>query len=439
MALERRAPRGGEDLERHPSEDGRTEQGQAKSQPISKEQVWAAWKHVRKGGKARGVDGVSIDMIDQAPAKYLYPLWNRLASGSYQPPAVREHAIPKGDGKERKLGIPTVTDRVAQQVIRSELEEEVEQRFHPSSFGYRPKRGAHDALDECVRQCHAQWYVIDLDIRGFFDAIDHERMMGVLRKHTDKRHVLLYCERWLKARVQRRGGEIEDRDTGTPQGGVISPLLANLYLHEAFDQWIGEAAPGARFERYADDIVVHVRTEAGARRLLDLIRERLREYSLELSEAKTRIVYCWRKGRPPGVSPDLPRDFDFVGFTLRPRYIRLKKGGSAFWWYLPGMSRKSETRISHELRRLRIHRWQSVGLKEIATWFAPKLRGWIGYYGYRGFSVPWRLMRRMNVHLIQWVRRKFSLQTHGAAYYRLRRICQKQPNLFYHWSKGYSV
>lgn len=200
-----------------------------------------------------GIDRVSMEAIASNPRKYLYPLWNRLSSGSYFPPPVKQAPIPKGDGKERILGIPTIIDRVAQEVIRAELEAIVEPRFHPSSFGYRPNRSAHDALEQCAKNCWERWYVVDLDIKGFFDNIDHAQMMKVLKKHTEKRHILLYCERWLKAPVQSKSGAIQERSKGTPQGGVISPLLANLYLHEAFDSWIATTQPRIVFERYADD------------------------------------------------------------------------------------------------------------------------------------------------------------------------------------------
>ncbi len=200
-----------------------------------------------------GIDHVGIDEIAANPRKYLYPLWNRLASGSYFPPPVKEVLIPKGKVKKRMLGIPTTLDRVAQEVIRAELEKTVEPLFHSSSFGYRPGKSAHDAVEQCAKNCWERWYVVDLDIKGFFDNIDHEQMMSILRKHTSQRHILLYCERWLKAPLYKQNGELQTRSKGTPQGGVLSPLLANLYLHEAFDQWLVDTQPRIVFERYADD------------------------------------------------------------------------------------------------------------------------------------------------------------------------------------------
>ena len=270
---------------------------ETKTQPISKEQVWESWKRIKKGGEGVGVDNVTIAMIEKNPRKYLYPLWNRLTSGSYFPPPVREVKIPKGDGKERSLGIPTMIDRVAQDVIRAELEKIVEPAFHPSSFGYRPGKSQHDALEQCARNCWERWYVVDIDIKGFFDHIDHELMMQILHKVTDKRHILLYCERWLKVPVQMEDGTKRERLEGSPQGGVISPLLSNIFLHVVFDSWMQLYHSHMVFERYADDIIIHTRSMEQSEFILDKVRERLKQYSLELNEEKTKIVYCFRTAR----------------------------------------------------------------------------------------------------------------------------------------------
>ena len=418
-----------------------TDPMQAKSQPIGKRQVWEAWKHVRGGGKATGVDGLSMDEIASDPGRYLYPLWNRLASGSYMPPPVREKRIPKGDGKERKLGIPTILDRVAQQTIRAELEAEVEPMFHPDSYGYRPHCSAHDALRQCNARCRGQWFVIDLDIRAFFDTIDHEMMLSILRQYTDKKHILLYCKRWLEAPMMKEDGCMEERDRGTPQGGVISPLLANLYLHEAFDLWLWETEPGVEFERYADDIVVHVSSREQAEYLLGRIRERLGAYGLKLSDEKTKIVYCWKGNRPPSANSGCDRSFDFLGFQFRPRYMAKIEGrkGGGLWIFSPGISPKSEKRITATLRELRIFRWQNVTLEEVSKRLAPMIRGWLGYYSLYSPSEMIGLWWRLNMCLIKWARRKFSLPTFGAAFVRLQLICRRQPCLFPHWSRGFTI
>lgn len=415
---------------------GRTE---AKTQPIEKLQVWQAWQHVRKGGKAVGIDGVSIAEIDANPSKYLYPLWNRMASGSYHPPAVREHIIPKGNGKERKLGIPTVLDRVAQQVIRAELEPLVEPGFHPSSYGYRPKRDARDALASCVSNCKTMVYVTELDISGFFDAIKHEKMMAILEERTDKGHVLLYCRRWLQAQIWKRDGTFEDREEGTPQGGVISPLLANIFLDEVFDRWMAATYPGVPFERYADDIVVHAVSEREAKELRDRIRERLGEYGLEVNEEKTRVVYCWRNGRPPRSREEIPQEFDFLGFTFKPRLMKRKSDKRPFWGFWPAISKKNERRIGGELRKLEMSKWQGMTLREVSKALAPRTRGWISYYGRYSRSEMTRVMYMLNTRLVKWVRRKFGLPTFSRARGWLCSQEIQNRTLFHHWSEGFGM
>jgi group II intron reverse transcriptase/maturase len=249
---------------------------ETKTQPISKEQVWESWKRIKTGGEGVGVDNFTIAMIEKNPRKYLYPLWTRLTGGSYFPPSVREVKIPKGDGKERSLGLLTMVDRVAQDVIRAELEKIVEPTFHPSSFGYRPGKSQHDALEQCARNCWERWYVVDIDIKGFFDHIDHEQMMRILRKVTDKRHILLYCERRLKALVQTDDGTKTERLEGSPQGGVISPLLSNIFLHEVFDSWMQQVHSIMVFERYTDDIIIHTRSMEQSEFILDKVRARMK-------------------------------------------------------------------------------------------------------------------------------------------------------------------
>jgi group II intron reverse transcriptase/maturase len=414
------------------------EELKSKTQPVSKEQVWSAWKRIRKGGRGTGIDQVGIDEIDANPRKYLYPLWNRLASGSYFPPPVKEVLIPKGKFKKRTLGVPTVLDRVAQEVIRAELEKTVEPRFHPSSFGYRPGKSAHDAVEQCARNCWERWYVVDLDIKGFFDNIDHGRMMSILREHTDQKHVLLYCERWLKAPVRGQNGELQSRSKGTPQGGVLSPLLANLYLHEAFDQWLADTQPRIVFERYADDIVIHTRSMEQSYFILDKLKARLKGYSLEIHPEKTRIVYCYRTARFYKERKDIPVSFDFLGFTFKPRLCE-KSNGEKFWGYRPAISKKSQKKIIGELRKLSIHNWVSADIQSVANDLAPKIRGWVNYYGrFRLSEMQW-VFRLLNVRIAKWARKKYKLRTYAKSYGWLKRMMMWYPNTFVHWTYGFTV
>lgn len=231
-------------------------------------------------------------MFNKNLSANLYKIWNRMSSGSYFPPAVRTVLIPKKQGGKRPLGIPTVGDRIAQGVVKDFLEPILEPLFHVSSFGYRPGRSAHDALAQCQHNCIHHSWVVDLDIKGFFDNLNHEWMMKMLKHHTQEKGVLLYTERWLKAGIEQADGSIVAREKGTPQGGVISPLLANLYLHHAFDMWMNKYFPSNPFERYADDIIVHCNSKEEAEKLLSSIRERLSGFDLELHPEKTKLVYC---------------------------------------------------------------------------------------------------------------------------------------------------
>lgn len=408
---------------------------ETKTQPISKEQVWASWKRVKQGGKGVGIDNIAIAEIGKNPRKYLYPLWNRLASGSYFPPPVREVSIPKGEGKERKLGIPTVIDRVAQDVIRQELETIVEPLFHPSSFGYRPGKSQHDAIEQCARNCWERWYVVDIDIKGFFDHIDHEHMLRILRKFTDKRHILLYCERWLKAPARTEEGEDVARKEGSPQGGVISPLLSNIYLHEVFDSWMQQYHSIMVFERYADDIIIHTRSIEQSAYILDKVRERLKQYALELNEQKTKIVYCYRTARFHK-EKDVPVSFDFLGFTFKPRKCS-RSDGQRFWGFRPSISKKSQKRIIGEIRKLAIHKWIDKDILHIATALASKIRGWINYYGKFRLSELQPLFRALNKRIARWIRNKYRLKTYGHSYGLMKRIIASYPNTFVHWEYGF--
>ena len=294
-----------------------------KSFEISKWAVWEAYRRVKANKGGAGVDEQSIAEFGVALKDNLYKLWNRLSSGTYFPPPVRVVEIPKRDGSSRTLGVPTVTDRIAQTVVRSYLEPSVEPVFHEDSFGYRPGRSAHDALRVCRERCWRNDWVLDIDIKSFFDSVRWDLVLKAVAHHTDLRWVLLYVERWLKAPLQREDGSLVERHRGTPQGSAISPLLANMMLHHAFDAWMARTFPAVPFERYCDDIIVHARSERQAQQLWAAIAERLTECGLELNERKTRIVYCKdddRRGSYEHTS------FDFLSSTFRPRLSRSRFG-----------------------------------------------------------------------------------------------------------------
>jgi RNA-directed DNA polymerase len=410
-----------------------------KTQPITRLQVMEAFKRVKANGGSAGVDNITIAQVDGNKRKYLYPLWNRMASGSYFPKPVRQTLIPKPGGKKRALGIPTVTDRVAQQVIATELECIVDKSFSRSSFGYRPDKSAHDAVEQCRINCMKYSWVIDLDIKGFFDNIDHGLLMKALQYHTDRKHILLYCERWLKALVQLPDGTLRHNEgRGTPQGGVISPILANIFLDIVFDKWIEKNYPDIEFERYADDIVVHCRNIKQALRLLEAIKQRLNDCKLELNRDKSKIVYCRRNQKKQPPFKVYYQKFDFLGFTFKPRAV--KAHGKIMLGFTPAISQRNISRLTEELYKLKIHRWVHFPISRIAVLLNPRIRGWINYYSKFRKSELRKLFRAVNMRLMKWVRnkyRKFRRRHWYIAYKFLKGISRDYPNLFEHWKFGF--
>ena len=369
-----------------------------KSQPITKLQVNEAFMRVKANGGSAGVDGITIEKVKAKPRKYLYPLWNRMASGSYFPKPVRQVLIPKGNGEMRPLGIPTVVDRVAQQVIATELESKVEKHFSDNSFGYRPNKSAHQAIEQCRINCMKYSWVIDLDIKGFFNNIDHELLLKAVRYYTEDKHILMYVERWLQAPVKLQDGTIKHpQGKGTPQGGVISPVLANIFMDIVFDKWISRRNPDNPFERYADDIIVHCRNIKEALRLLEAIKERLRECKLALNRKKSKIVYCRRNQKRQPPFKVRYQKFDFLGFTFKPRME--KKRGKMRMGFSPAISQKSISRITAELRKMKFHRWVHFPISKIAELLRLKIRGWLNYYGKYRKSAMRKLFRVLHVRL----------------------------------------
>ncbi|HFW7278436.1 TPA: group II intron reverse transcriptase/maturase, partial [Shigella sonnei] len=330
--------------------DGRTAVKSAKPFPVSKRQVWEAYKRVKANRGAAGIDGQTLAGFDENVTDNLYKLWNRMASGSYMPQAVRRVDIPKADGGVRPLGIPAVSDRIAQMVVKQILEPVLEPLFHADSYGYRPGKSAHQAIAQARKRCWKFDWVVEVDIKGFFDDIDHDLLLKTVQHHTQARWVVMYIERRLKAPVQMPDGAMLARGRGTPQGGVISPLLSNLFLHYAFDMWMQRQFPGVPFERYADDVVCHCHSQWQADALISGLRQRLAQCGLQLHPQKTRIVYCKdadRRGDYPETS------FDFLGYTFRPR-LSMNRWGKTFVNFSPAMSARAGKAIRQEVRRIAV-------------------------------------------------------------------------------------
>jgi group II intron reverse transcriptase/maturase len=374
-------------------------------------------------------------MFDKDLKGNLYKIWNRMSSGSYFPPPVRFVEIEKDDGGMRPLGIPTVADRVAQTVVKMVLEPIVEPVFHPDSYGYRPGRSALDAVGVARKRCWKADWVIDLDVKAFFDSMPHDLVERAVAHHSDLPWVRLYVARWLRAPMQLPDGTLQQRTKGTPQGGVASPLLANLFLHYAFDHWMQRNFPSIQFERYADDAVVHCRSEGQARAVLEAIRGRFEQCGLELHPVKTRIVYC-KDGDRPGDFEHIA--FDFLGYTFQPRRAKNHRG-KFFVSFLPAISTKAAKAIRKTIREWRMASTRNnQSLEDLARLVNPSVRGWMNYYGqfYRSKCV--QVLRHLNEALAAWARWKYKRfrRRERASTYWLGRIAQRDPNLFVLWQLG---
>jgi len=405
-----------------------------KSQPISKQQVFRAFKKVRVNRGCAGVDHESLESYENKLSDNLYKLWNRLSSGSYFPPAVLEVEIPKNGKGIRKLGIPTVSDRIAQMVVKDYLEPSVDPEFHLDSYGYRPHRSAHEAIVKARDLCWKSDWVIDLDIKGFFDNLDHRLLLKAVKKHCQEKWVLMYIERWLKAPVRKKNGELVKRTKGIPQGGVVSPLLANIFLHHAFDRWITREFPTLEFERYADDIIVHCKSLCHAEYVLNKIDERLRRCELELHPEKTKIVYCKDSNRKGNHGHT---EFTFLGYTFRGRRSKSPKG-KRFQSFSPAISKEALKKIDRVIRRYKVQLWSSFRIEDIAKELNPKLRGWINYYGKFRKSELRYCFHRLNVRLLKWAQFKYKKLRGSIKRVKcwLKNIFKSNPYLFVHWSFG---
>jgi RNA-directed DNA polymerase len=404
---------------------------QAKPFCISKHVVWEAYKRVKSKKGAAGVDSESIEAFERDLKNNLYKIWNRMSSGTYFPPPVRSVAIPKSDGGERVLGIPTVSDRVAQMVAKMYLEPMVEPSFHSDSYGYRPKKSALDAVGVTRQRCWRSDWVIDLDIRGFFDNLDHELVMRAVGRYTQCRWLHLYVRRWLEAPMQQEDGTLVPRTKGTPQGGVISPLLANLFLHLAFDDWMQTTHPGVPFARYADDVVAHCKTEEEAKQVLESIRKRLARCRLELHPKKTKLVYCKDDDRRGTYHHE---KFDFLGYTFRPRRSK-NRWGKHFISFSPAVSNAAAKKMRQEMRSWQIHLRSDKDIDDLARMWNPVLRGWMQYYGRYYKSAMNPILRHFNGLLIRWATRKYKrLRGHRRrAEHWLGGVARRAPRMFAHW------
>ena len=408
----------------------------AKAKPyrIPKRWVQRAYERVKANHGAAGVDHESLARFEADLKNNLYKVWNRLASGSYFPPPVRLVEIPKRDGGLRPLGIPTVADRVAQAVVKMVLEPRVERVFHPDSYGYRPGKSAHDALAVTRQRCWQYDWVIDLDIKGFFDSMPHELVERAVARHTELAWVRLYIGRWLRAPMQRPDGTLVPRTQGTPQGGVISPLLANLFLHYAFDAWMQRQYPAVPFARYADDMIVHCRTEGEAREVLGAIRERFQQCGLTLHPTKTRIVYCQDEDRD-GKGEHIC--FDFLSYTFQPRRA-MNRRGRVFLGFLPAISARAAHAIRDQIRAWRLPAKTHLQLSDLAALTNATVRGWVNYFGRWYRSECLRVLRSLNRVLERWVHRKFKRcwQSWQASRRWLHRAARRSPQLFVLWALG---
>ena len=411
--------------------NGRNNPQIAKPFCIDKWEVVKAWNRVQKNNGAAGVDNQTLGLFEANLKDNLYTVWNRMSSGSYFPEPVRRVEIPKGDGSKRPLGIPTVRDRIAQEVVRARLEWKLEDCFHADSYGFRPGRSAIDAIDICRKRCFTYGWVIDVDIEKFFDTIDHEKMMDAVRFHCkskDEKWMVMYIERWLKAGVYH-DDKVHKTEKGTPQGGVISPLLANLYLHYAFDLWMDRTYPRNPFERYADDLVIHCKSAEDARIIKDALEERMSSVGLKLHPVKTRIVRC-----PVGAKGIKEEDvsFTFLGYTFKPRTALNKKTGKVFWSFLPAVGKKAKKKLRNNLKERKVLKNTTLDVWDLARTLNPVVRGWLNYFTKFYPSAAAHVGYKLDLCLVKWSMKKYRTGYKQASAM-FQRISAKNRRYFAHW------
>lgn len=403
--------------------------------PITFKMVVDAYQKMKSGGKAVGIDGESWKKFEEKAQDNLYVIWNRLASGTYHPSAVRETEIPKKDGSMRKLGIPTLRDRIAQCVVKDYMEKRIDQRFHEHSYGYRPVKSSKQAIEQVRKNCKTDDWVIDMDISKFFDEIDHELLMKAVESMTEEKWVRMYVKRWLEMKIEDKTGRQYDRQgKGTPQGGVISPLLANIFLHYALDKWLDKYYPHISFVRYADDVIIHCKTKQEAEQLLEAIRVRMQQVRLQLNENKTQIVYCKDYRR---TEKHEKIQFGFLGFSYQPRKNKSAYGeGKSYTAYTAEISRDNQKKIRDGINESVAWRNTRLDITDIAQKLNSKLRGWINYFGLYGKRNLRRTLMHLDYRLLKWLMSKHKTGTRKAMKI-LESIRSFYPAMFYHWKKGY--
>ena len=399
---------------------------------ISKQVVKLAFDRVKANRGTYGIDEQSIIDFEENLKDNLYKIWNRMSSGTYFPKPVKAVAIPKKNGGTRILGIPTVEDRVAQMVAKMYFEPNVEKLFYQDSYGYRPNKSSTDAVGVLRERCWKKDWVVDFDIKGLFDNIRHDYLIEMVKRHTNEQWIILYVERWLKTPFKMQDGTIVDRTAGTPQGGVISPVLANLFLHYVFDDFMSKEFPNIQWVRYADDGALNCVSLKQAKYIIKVLDKRFKKFGLELNLAKTRIVYCKdgdRNGNYENTS------FDFLGFTFRGRQVRDKEGRN-FTGFLPAISNKAQKDIRRTVRDMRLQGKVSISLKDIARILNPKIQGWINYYGRYYKSGMYKTLRYINRCIVKWVKKKYKMRTIGRAMKWLYNVARKNSEMFAHWKIG---
>jgi len=395
---------------------------------IGKSLVNEAFKRVKSNKGAAGIDEQSLEKFEENFENNMYILWNRMASGSYFPPPVRAVEIPKRAGGKRQLGIPTVADRIAQAVVVQTIEGDIEKVFHEDSYGYRPGKQALEAIGKTRKRCWEYDWLLEYDIKGLFDNINHEKLMEAVKRHVKEKWVLLYIERWLKAPIQHKR-QLEERTKGTPQGGVISPLLSNLFMHYAVDEWMKRNHTNIAWARYADDGIIHCRTRKEAEDILEALKRRLKECDLEIHPDKTKIIYCGKE------LLNEKRSFKFLGYTFQARRAASKKTGQVFTSFLPAISKEKAKEIRAEIRRDNIRARSDLSLKQIADWYNPKIRGWYNYFGKYYPSKMVQIWKYFNKVLALWARSKYKKirSSKMKVMYLIKRVQEQQGSLFFHW------